>query len=254
MTFMRALLPEPQDEVDVHSYYAHAWLEHPGIRANMIASMDGAAAAQGLSRGLQTPGDNRIFAALRDLADVVLVGSATALAENYRPARLDEQRLAHRAAYGLRPELPIALISRSLRVDLTAPLFADPARRPLVITCGTADRPDVREVADVLVCGDHDIDYGQLRRELAARGLTRILCEGGPTVLAAMLRVGAVDELCLSLSPLLVGPGPMRITTGAPWVAGPVDLALTGLLEEDGALFLRLGATEAGGKAPTSTP
>ena len=47
-----------------------------------------------------------------------------------------------------------------------------------------------------------------------------------------------VDELCLSLTPKLVGPGPARITAGDDWPhARPLTLA--GLLEEDGALFAR---------------
>ncbi|MGH8861898.1 MAG: dihydrofolate reductase family protein, partial [Jatrophihabitantaceae bacterium] len=134
---MRALLPEPVADADVHAHYAARWLERGGIRANMVVSVDGAAAAGGLSAGLQTPGDNRVFAALRDLADVVLVGSGTAAAENYGPASPDADR---RHAYGMPPELPIAVISRSLHLALDGRLFADAAPRPLVITCGGSGR------------------------------------------------------------------------------------------------------------------
>jgi riboflavin biosynthesis pyrimidine reductase len=78
--------------------------------------------------------------------------------------------------------------------------------------------------------------------------LTRVLCEGGPTVFTQAVAAGEVDEVCLSLSPLLAGPGPGRITAGAPWPSGTTRFALHGLLEEDGALFLRYRRGAPGGE------
>ena len=241
---MRALLPEPgSSEIDLHEHYAAQWVDTGGIRANMLASLDGGAVADGLSGGLQTPGDNRVFATLRDLADVVLVGWATAAAENYGPARPDS---AARHRWGLRAELPIALVTRSLRIDTSTRLFV--GNRPIVVTCARsspARRAELEQHADVLVCGIETIDYGAARRVLAERGLTRVLCEGGPTQLARVLGTGELDELCLSLSPLAVGPGAGRIVAGDAWVSegsAARRLWLRGLLEEDGALFLRYSA------------
>jgi riboflavin biosynthesis pyrimidine reductase len=240
---MRALLPDPLHEVDVYAHYAADWTDHGGIRANMVTSVDGAADAGGLSRGLQTPGDNRIFAVLRDLADVVLVGAATAEAEGYRPATVDDARRRQRHVYGFRPPLPIALVTRSLAIDLDGPLFGDPGRRPLIITTAKADSAAARAVAEVIVCGDEAIDFGEARRQLAARGLTRVLCEGGPTLLGRVVESGELDELCLSLTPMLVGPGVGRLVGGRPWTDGLRDLQVRGLLEENGALFLRYAVT-----------
>jgi riboflavin biosynthesis pyrimidine reductase len=237
---MRALLPERVDVVDVHAHYALDWVDHGGVRANMVASADGAAAADGVSRGLQTPGDNRVFAALRDLADVVLVGAVTAQAEGYRPARFDQARGAVRRQYGFGPALPVALVSRTLRLDLAGALFTDPAQRPLVVTCAAAaPSADLSRAADVIVCGDEHIDFGEARRQLAARGLTRVLCEGGPTLLAQLIDDGELDELCLSITPLLMGPAAGRIVAGQPRPAVPRGVDVHGLLEEDGALFVR---------------
>jgi riboflavin biosynthesis pyrimidine reductase len=237
---VRALLPEPADDVDVHDRYAAGWLDRGGIRANMVCSADGAAAANGRSAGLQTPGDNRIFAAQRDLADVVLVGAATVATEGYGPAvpHVDVRR-----RWGLPDQLPIAVVTRSLRLDLEGRLFA--GSRPFVVTCAGSDehrRSAVAERAEVLVCGQDDIDYRLVRRELADRGLTRVLCEGGPTILSRLLVTGELDELCLSLTPRATGPGAGRIVTGEEWNTGPRELVLTFLLEEDGALFLRYSA------------
>jgi riboflavin biosynthesis pyrimidine reductase len=237
-----ALLPTLVDDVDVHDFYAHDWIDG-GLRVNFIASADGAAATAGRSAGLQTPGDNRVFAALRDLADVVLAGAGTITAEGYRPIVVSEPRRAVRRDYGLPEVLPTAVMSRSLRLDPEAALFTatDPDARTIVLTCEAAPadvRARLERVADVAVCGDDTVDPVAMRRALEERGLTRILSEGGPTVFAELVRAGVVDELCLTVSPLLVGPGPGRITAGAAW-PDVTGLTLSGVLEEDGALFLR---------------
>src|SRR5215475_3790323 len=107
---MRALLPDAADEVELHQHYARHWLEPGGVRANFISSVDGAVTVAGLSRGLQTPGDNRVFAVLRDLADVILVGAGTARLEGYGVVSLSTRRRDVRPQHGLRPELPTAVV------------------------------------------------------------------------------------------------------------------------------------------------
>lgn len=272
---MRALLPEVVDDLDdlddlaLHRHYARDWLEVGGVRANFVASADGAVSLAGRSAGLQTPGDNRVFAALRNLADAVLVGAGTARIEGYAAVELSARRRATRRQFGLDEALPVAVVSHSLQLDPAAALFTgdgspagDAPRtgeppptataphtieqpRTIVITHAAADaarREQLAEVADVLVCGDRVVDLSAACRALAERGLTRLLCEGGPTLFAGLARAELVDELCLSLTPLLTGPGPGRITAGGSWpaeLAARHRLRLDGLLEEDNALFCR---------------
>jgi riboflavin biosynthesis pyrimidine reductase len=245
---MRALLPAPADEVDadvdVHAFYADDWLADGGVRVNFVASVDGAATEDGLSRGLQTPGDNRVFAALRDLADVVLAGAGTVRAEGYRAITVGDRRRAIRTQHGLRPVLPTAVVSRSLRLDPAHDLLgsAPPDARTIVLTCAAADpalRTELERVADVVVCGDETVDLVAARTALRERGLTRVLCEGGSIMFAQLAAADVVDELCLSITPILAGPGARRIVAGEPWADDPRQLTLAGLLEEDGALFCR---------------
>jgi riboflavin biosynthesis pyrimidine reductase len=247
---MRALLPGPAaradhvDQVDVHAYYADGWLGDGGVRVNFVASADGAATEDGRSRGLQTPGDNRVFAALRDLADVVLAGAGTVRAEGYAAITVSDQRRALREHYGLRPKLPTAVVSRSLLLDPAHDLFtAAPAdAATIVLTCAAADparRAELELVADVVVCGNESVDLVAACAALRERGLTRVLCEGGSILFAQLAAAGVVDELCLSVTPLLAGPGARRIVAGEPWPGDPRTARLTGLLEEDGALFCR---------------
>ena len=240
---MRALLPTPDADVDVHACYAEDWVDPGGLRVNFVASVDGAATEDGASRGLQTPGDNRIFAALRDLADVVVAGAGTVRTEGYQAITVSERRRTIRAEYGLAATLPTAVISRSLRLNPAADLFvaAPDDARTIVLTCAATDpavRAELELVADVVVVGDESVDLGAARAALTDRGLTRILCEGGPMLFADLAHAGVVDELCLSISPLLTGPGARRIVAGELW-PDPQALTLTGLLEEDGALFCR---------------
>ncbi len=243
---MRSVLPALVDDVDVHAYYAAGWLDRGGVRVNFVVSVDGAVSAAGVSKGLQTPGDNTVFATQRDLADVVLVGSGTAIGEGYRPARFTARRRQIRRDHGLQETMPVAVLSRSLALDPGTELFTEaaPGARTLVLTCGAADaeqRRLLKQVADVIDCGDETVEPLLARRALEERGLTRILCEGGPTAFGEFAADGVVDELCLSTSPLLAGPGPGRITAGAEW-DGPRPLRLVGLLEEEGALFCRYRA------------
>jgi riboflavin biosynthesis pyrimidine reductase len=243
MVGMRALLPIAEDDVDVHAWYAQDWLEPGGLRVNFVSSADGAATADGLSRGLQTKGDNRVFAALRDLADVVVAGAGTVRTEGYRPIKISERRREIRRQYGLDELQPTAVISRSLRLDPSAELFtAAPADARTIVITGSAGDPEVRreleKTADVVIAGDEDVDFTAARAALVERGLTRILCEGGPTLFGDIARTGNVDELCLSITPLLVGPGARRIVAGDLWTE-PYRLTLAGLLEEDDALFCR---------------
>jgi riboflavin biosynthesis pyrimidine reductase len=244
---MRQLLPQSGDTIDVHDLYAVDWLLKGGVRVNFVASVDGAIAVDGLSKGLQTPGDNRIFAALRDLADVVLVGSGTARAEGYGPVRPDSRRAAARKLYGFRSGLPVAVVSASLSLDPESKLFAaaTPDARTIVVTCASAPQERMnalREVADLIVVGGASVDLRAACTQLRERGLTRILCEGGPGLFGDLVAASVVDELCLSISPVLAGPGVGRITGSRdPWPSGVTrpTLMLAALLEEDGALFHR---------------
>ncbi|HZC70963.1 MAG TPA: pyrimidine reductase family protein [Jatrophihabitans sp.] len=241
---MRALLPTQADDVDLHAFYAADWLDSGGLRVNFVSSVDGAAQAFGKSAGLQTAGDNAVFGALRDLADVIVAGAGTVTIEGYQAVVVSDERAETRRNLGLRDTLPTAVISRSLRLDPASGLFTDaPAQaRTIVLTCEAAPaqrRVALEQVADVAVCGGEMVDLTLARAALEERGLTRILSEGGPTAFAQLADAGVVDELCLSFTPMLIGPGPGRITAGSDLWGQQVGLRLVGLLEEDGALFLR---------------
>jgi riboflavin biosynthesis pyrimidine reductase len=237
---MRMLTADAADLDDDELARLYDYPREHWLRANMVASADGAGYLDGRSGGLSSAADRRLFGVLRGLADVVLVGAGTARTEKYKPARRRPELAALRAARPATP--PIALVSRALDLDLSAPLFTDaPAdARTIVITCGASPgqaRAATAEVADVIVAGDLAVDLAAALAALAGRGLGRVLCEGGPTLLGQLAAAGLVHELCLTVSPLLAGPGPGRITAGAGFPAR--QMALVHVLRAEGTLFCR---------------
>jgi riboflavin biosynthesis pyrimidine reductase len=239
---MRLLLPraEPLDHDALVALYAPPDRETPRVRVNFVASLDGAVTVDGYSEGLSGPADKLVFGILRAACDVLLVGAGTLRHEGYGPVRLSADRRARRAAEGL-PEVPVlAVVSGRLDLSPAHPALAEAPRRPVVITHAASpadERAALAEVADVLVCGSDEVDLGAALDELASRGLRQVLCEGGPYLLSALHRADRVDELCLSVAPLLAGPGPGRITAGGP--AQARRMALAHVAEEEGDLFLR---------------
>lgn len=244
------LLPTPTEHLaDGEVDAAYAWPDGPRLRVNMVASVDGAARApDGLSHGISSDADRGLFGRLRRAADVVLVGASTVREEGYRPIRFSAEVAAAREADGRSPAPPIAVVTRSLSLDLSAPLFVEAPARTLVVTCSAADRADrdrAAEVADVLVCGDEDVDLARAVGALRERGLARVHSEGGPHLLGGLLAAGQVDDLLLTVSPVLAGgrydarTDITRIVAGPALPGAPTGARLAHLLEEDGTLFAR---------------
>ncbi|WP_248965860.1 pyrimidine reductase family protein [Sphaerisporangium perillae] len=234
---MRRILPSPADDVDLADAYAYP--RRDWLRLNMVAGADGGTWLKGVSEGLSGKGDRRVFGVLRGLADVVLAGAATVRTEAYGPARPRPSWRELREGRPLAP--PIAVITRRLDLDLASPLFteAEPYARTIVITTERAPkdrREEAARYADVIVAGDDRVDMALAVAALSERGLGRILCEGGPRINGQLAAAGLVDELCLTISPLLTGGDAARILNGP---ASSTPLNLSHVLEEEGFLFCK---------------
>lgn len=213
------------------------------LRANMVASLDGAAHHEGRSQPLSGQADMRIFGVLRGLADAVVVGAETVRQEGYRPARAREVFAARRAAAGQGPAPAIAVVTAGLALDFTLPLFTAPLVPTLVLTGAgaPADRVETARAAgvEVLFAGEGTgVDPARVAGVLAGRGHTRLLTEGGPRLLGQFAAAGALDEMCLSLAPVVAVGDAQRIMNG-PAVPVPERFALASVLEEEGFLFTR---------------
>lgn len=209
---MRSIWPE-SGELDESALRA-AYAQPPGVRANFVSSVDGAVTLGGRSAGLGNETDQQLMRVLRQSCDVVLVGAGTVRAEHYDLVS---------------PKM--AIVTRSLDVDPGE--FAG----ALIVTAESAPADRRAAFKDVLVCGADEIDIPAMLAQLAERGLHRVLCEGGPHLLGSLQAAGALDELCLSLSPILAGPGAGRITAGVP--VEPQRMRLVHAMTDGEMLFTR---------------
>jgi riboflavin biosynthesis pyrimidine reductase len=239
---MRLLHPETH-EVDPVIVYGDLPVVagRPGVRLNMIVSVDGGTAWNGVSGSLGGPADKALFGVLRSLTDDVLVASGTMRAEAYGPATLPDEVQAARVTRGQRPVPRIAVVTRTCRFDWETPFFTEAVERPVIITVHDADPALVArasEVADVVVAGDSDVDLGRAVDALGEGGARSILAEGGPTLNGQLARAGLLDELCVSLAPLLASGDAKRIIAGST-IDALEPLELRSICEQDGYLFLR---------------
>jgi riboflavin-specific deaminase-like protein len=215
-----ALLPTAATNLsddEIVAGFARVDRNRPWLSVNFVSSIDGAATRNGLSGGLAGEADKRMFDLLRRPCDAVLVGAGTVRAEGYGPMRLDAASLDWRVAASLPPHPVFAIVSRTLNLDPASRVFTDAPVRPVVLTVETspqARRTALAEVADVLVCGDVDLDARAAVDALAARGLRQVHCEGGPSLFGSLLAADVVDELSLTLSPLIEGGDAIRIVDG----------------------------------------
>lgn len=228
----------PDDAAGLDEHYAEPRL--PWLRANMIATLDGAATgADGRSGSINGAADHRVFEALRAWADVIVVGAGTVRAEGYRAPRTPAHLTPARRRRGQPEHPPLAVVTGA--GDLPdAVLQDDPA--PWVVT--TTHAPGLSRLRRRLPRGrllvhEEAVDLDALVDALVDAGLPRILVEGGPTLLGALLHQGLLDELCLTWSPRVVaGPAPRPVVAPG-WLIPPVDARLAGLLHADGVLLGR---------------
>lgn len=231
--------PAELDETDLEDLYrypAQGWLA-----INFVSSVDGAVELAGHSAGLSTAPDRVVYQLGSDLADVVLLGAGTATIEQFHGIRPDEQTSSRRKRHGLDPVPPIAVVSSGNSLPADAPVLTDVLTPSIVLTCETAPLATRRAWADagatVITVGNDAVDLPAAVAALAQRGLTRIDCEGGPHLFGALLEAGLVDELRITLSPMLVSGTADRIAVGA--AIDPARLTLASVLSDTESLLLR---------------
>lgn len=209
----------------------------PYVVASFAATVDGRVAVGGGSGPIGDDGDREMFHALRGQADAVLVGPGTLAGEHYGRLAGRPERRAARAALGLAPDPLAVTLTRSGALPPAIPLLADPHSTLVVYAGGeVALPPATRARVEVVPDADPARALAHLRAELGVRS---VLCEGGPRLLAALVAAGLVDELFLTVAPLLAGGGGAAGLTAGPGLATPARLELLWVLERAGSLYLR---------------
>ena len=245
---MRRLLPGPVADIDPMELYPALPRPKPSGRPwlmlNMIASADGAIAVDGISEALGNPADEAVFSAVRACADWIVAAAGTVRAERYGLPRPGAASRSARRAAGRADRPRLAVVSASLDLDLDLPLFTDQRagdELPVILTgrdaaAEAADR--LEPVAEVVRLASVRPQPEEILAELDRRGAGVVLSEGGPSFNAQLADAGVIDELCLSIAPLVVGGASPRIVHGSLRTV-PVNLSMDHLLEASDTLFVR---------------
>ncbi|MCP3853453.1 MAG: pyrimidine reductase family protein [Actinomycetia bacterium] len=244
---MRRLFPEPADSVDPVDIYAADVrtppAHRPWVLVNMIQSLDGGTAVNGLSGSLGGPADLAVFRAIRAIPDVIVVGAATARQESYKPPNLAGPLAEMRAHRGQAPAPRLAVMSRSATFSPDQAWLepTDDGGKPFLIVPVDAPAHRLEALADrveIIEAGSGSVDLAAALGELGRQGAEIVLSEGGPSVNGQLVAHDLVDEVCLSLSPALVAGRSRRIAHG-----DEPDLIrrfqLTRVLTADDLLFFR---------------
>ncbi len=219
------------------------------VMLNMISTADGRATLGGRSGAISASADRQLFHGLRSAVDAVLVGAGTVRAERYGRIIPDASRRAQRRARGLSDEPLACIVSGRMALEQDVPLLEAPQTRAVILTASAASLPAYAAHVDYVHAErDGRLDLTAAMTELRQRfALHSILCEGGPHLACQLLAAGLIDEMFLSLSPLLAGGEPsggeaLRILAGGELVP-PVELELLSVLQSGSNLFLRYGVS-----------
>jgi riboflavin biosynthesis pyrimidine reductase len=248
-------LPQALEEL----YDGWLWLPSPCCYGNFVTSVDGVVAVEERrDSGSLISGRNRadrfLMGLLRAFADLVLVGAGTVRAEGrgalwtpdyvYPDAASGFSEL--RASLGLPPQPRLAVLTASGELDPTRPALLS---GPIILapSRAVASLPgDLASSSEVLTSGEERVDLPYALAALRERGYRRILCEGGPTTFGEMLRHRLVDQLFLTVSPVLAGRKQggdrLGLVEGAHFASGRFpSMELLSVRRSGSHLFLRYG-------------
>jgi riboflavin biosynthesis pyrimidine reductase len=230
------LVPGPSEARDAEAPATRDWLldlyrpaSSTWVRLNFVVSINGSAVgADGTSDSLSSRTDRRILGVLREHADVVVVGARTVRREGYASPR----------------HARLAVVTRS--GDLSGHRLGDSFLRPLIV-CPESAVPRVElqlrgRAVEIVPLRSEVLNPAEVLTGLRERGLPGVVCEGGPTLAAAFLDAGLVDELCLTTAPKLRAPG----TPLLPHLAGSPTAQLAHLLADDAGYLYARWAIERG--------
>jgi riboflavin biosynthesis pyrimidine reductase len=240
---IRQLWPSAVEAADAYEVYRPDDPRAPLVRINMVTTADGCIVDEdGRSGSIGGDGDREVFRSLRALADAIVVGAGTARKEGYGPHRLPARLAAARAADGRPEAAPIVVVSASADLDYGSPLFTEAATPTVLVTCDAApaERKEAAgRVGRLLVAGDRTVAPADLIRLLREElDLAHLLVEGGPSLNTGLLDAGLVDELCLTVAPMVLGERGPRFA-GA--VRRRQELELLSVCSAGGEMYLRYG-------------
>ena len=235
--YPRAGQVEPADAVSRLDLGSRAPEGRPYVVLNMVATLDGKAALDGSTRGLGGETDRVLFHHLRTQADVLMAGASTVRAERYGRAVKDPALRAKREDEGLAADPITVIVSASMDLPADLPLLQAEGQPVILATAAEHELEGVAADVSYLRIGtDLPVMMARLRQE---HGVRSVLCEGGPTLNFHLLAAGLVDELFLTLDPVLVGGADALTLAAGRRLPDPVRTELLSLFKGDDGLFFR---------------
>jgi 2,5-diamino-6-(ribosylamino)-4(3H)-pyrimidinone 5'-phosphate reductase len=176
----------------------------PHVFLNMVLSADGRTSVEGKASGLGTDVDRSVMRNLRSRADAVMVGGGTVRAERLSIS-LD--------AEDARPVPRAVIMTNTGDLPLESNLVRDHRQDVLVLLSDSAEKgvesrlgrlAEIRRVPATAESGAIDVEKA-LEIMKSEYGIKVLLCEGGPTLIGALISANLVDELFVTIAPVLVG-------------------------------------------------
>jgi riboflavin-specific deaminase-like protein len=208
--------------------------DRPHLVLNMVASIDGRTTIDGRVGALTSPIDQRIVYRLRTEAEALMVGAGTVRNERYGSI----------VPAGLGPRPLVVIVTRRVALPADLPLLNEPENHVVIATTSPDavlgfDTAAHVEYLRVPAADGGAVDVAALCAALRSEyGVRSVVCEGGPTLNDALLQAGVVDELFLSLAPLLVGGGERALVDDSPPL-GPRRARVVWVATAGDYLFLR---------------
>ena len=219
---MRQLLPYASDSVNLREIYGAPRSRHssgrPSIGLCMVMSIDGSTVVEGKSTLLSNPADRDVLIALRSAAETIVVGAGTIREEMYEvPSKK-----------GLR----VGVVTRTGKMDLNTNLFKSGVG--FLIMPEDAKQPDTEFDLEIVRAGKGNVDLQLAMSQLPG---TFVQLEGGALLNASMFAANLVDEINLTISPMVTGADSPRLANGAPPLYSDYEVAH--ILEDNGFMFIR---------------
>lgn len=222
LTVVRQLLPTTTEPINVRQIYGMDRQRHssgrPAIGLCMVMSIDGSTVVEGKSTLLSNPADRDVLVALRSAADTIVVGAGTVREEMYETP----------SKKGLR----VGIVTRTGKMNLNTNLFKSGAG--FLIMPQDAKAPDSDFKIEIVRAGIGSVDLPAAMKQLPG---SFIQLEGGALLNASMFAANLVDEINLTISPMVTGADSPRLANGAPALHSDYEVAH--ILEDNGFLFIR---------------
>ncbi len=219
---MRQLLPTFNDAVNLGDVYGVARKRHdsgrPSIGLCMVMSIDGSTVVEGKSTLLSNPSDRDVLIALRSAAETIVVGAGTIREEKYEVP--------------YKKGLRVGVVTRTGKIDLNTNLFKSGAG--FLIMPEDSKTPETEFDLDIVRAGKGSVDLQLAMQQLPG---SFVQLEGGARLNASMFAANLVDEINLTISPMVTGADSPRLANGAPPLHS--DYEVDHILEDYGYMFIR---------------